>query len=116
MLTYDALIEQAKLRGMPPTKVRGILREYLQILILKELYKISLSEKLYFTGGTYLRLIHNLKRFSEDLDFNAPKISTTEFENTINRLLVELKRLAIKSRTQFTHGIIFLLQGSFFRK
>ena len=75
MLTYDSLIEQAQSRGMPPTKIRAILREYLQILILKQLYKTESGKKLYFTGGTYLRLIHNLKRFSEDLDFNTNTIT-----------------------------------------
>ena len=62
MLTYESLMEQAKLRKMPYTKVRGILREYLQILILKELYKVEEGKKLYFTGGTYLRLVDDLKR------------------------------------------------------
>ncbi|MBI2252835.1 MAG: nucleotidyl transferase AbiEii/AbiGii toxin family protein, partial [Armatimonadetes bacterium] len=75
MLTYDALINQAKIRGVPFTKIRGILREYLQVLILKELYKTEEGKKLFFTGGTYLRLVHNLKRFSEDLDFNTEIIT-----------------------------------------
>ena len=104
MLTYDALIEQAKIRGMPPTKIRGILREYLQILILKELYRHELGRELYFTGGTYLRLIHNLKRFSEDLDFNASKQLTSEkFENLINKVVNELSRLGTKIDLQFAH-------------
>lgn len=103
MLTSNALIEQAKLRNMPPTKIRGILREYLQVLILKELYKTEAGRKLYFTGGTYLRLIHNLKRFSEDLDFNTSSIRKTEFENLIARIQTELKRTAIECRLAFKH-------------
>src|SRR3989339_1895187 len=39
MITYDALMNEAKDRGMPSGKTRGILREYLQVLTLKELYK-----------------------------------------------------------------------------
>lgn len=103
MLTYDALIEQAKNRGMPHTKIRGILREYLQILILKELYKTETGRKLYFTGGTYLRLVHNLKRFSEDLDFNTASIKEKEFENLIKKIQGELKRLNIDFRPRFRH-------------
>ena len=49
MLTYEALLEQANLRRMPANKIRGVLREYLQILILKELYRSGDGRKLYFT-------------------------------------------------------------------
>ena len=103
MLTYDSLIEQAKTRGMPHTKNRGILREYLQILILKELYKTEFGKKLYFTGGTYLRLVHNLKRFSEDLDFNSNEITKTKFENLLKRVRIELKKSGINSQVKFAH-------------
>jgi predicted nucleotidyltransferase component of viral defense system len=103
MLTYDSLIEQAKLRGMPPTKIRGILREYLQILILKELYKLDSGRKLYFTGGTYLRLIHNLKRFSEDLDFNINNIKKSEFESLIKKVNNSLKKMGMKLKVEFAH-------------
>ena len=47
MITYDSLIEQAKSREMPPTKIRGILREYLQILILKELYRTEAGKGIF---------------------------------------------------------------------
>jgi predicted nucleotidyltransferase component of viral defense system len=103
MLTYDALIEQAKLRNMPPDKSRGILREYLQILLLKQLYRTDAGKHLYFTGGTYLRLVHGLKRFSEDLDFNSNKITEKEFENLGKKLVIELNRLGIKSEVSFSH-------------
>jgi predicted nucleotidyltransferase component of viral defense system len=103
MLTYESLIEQAKSRGMPPTKIRGILREYLQILILKELYRTEPGKKLYFTGGTYLRLLYNLKRFSEDLDFNTNKITKKEFEQVQKIITTELKRLGLDVKLQFSH-------------
>lgn len=103
MLTYDALIEQAKTRDMPSTKMRGILREYLQILILKELYKTASGRKLCFTGGTYLRLAHNFKRFSEDLDFNTANLKKTEFEGTVHTIKTGLKRLGIDASIRFKH-------------
>lgn len=103
MLTYDALIEQARERGTPHTKIRGILREYLQVLILKELYKTETGKKLYFTGGTYLRLIHNLKRFSEDLDFNTGSIRKQEFESLIKKIRTELRRTGVDCRVKFRH-------------
>lgn len=103
MLTYESLIEQAKLRKMPYTKIRGILREYLQILILKELYKIKEARRLYFTGGTYLRLVDDLKRFSEDLDFNTSILTKREFEKLMLKLKDELERSGIKTKITFAH-------------
>ncbi|MEW5758612.1 MAG: nucleotidyl transferase AbiEii/AbiGii toxin family protein [Candidatus Omnitrophota bacterium] len=101
MLTYDSLIEQAKVRQMPTSKVRGILREYLQVLVLKELYKQTKS--LFFTGGTYLRLVHNLKRFSEDLDFNASNMDRVLFEGILKKIKIELERVGIKLALEFGH-------------
>lgn len=102
MLTYDALLEQAKNRGIPSIKMRGVLREYLQILILKELYKTESGRKFYFTGGTYLRFIHGLKRFSEDLDFNINGINKEDFTNLINKIQIELKRSNINCLIKFS--------------
>jgi len=45
------------------------LREMLQLVCLKILYDKGHFSALTFTGGTALRLLYNLKRFSEDLDF-----------------------------------------------
>jgi hypothetical protein len=49
----------------------SIIREYLQILFLAILYEQKVSEKIYFKGGTALRLLLNSFRFSEDLDFTS---------------------------------------------
>ncbi|MFH1877301.1 MAG: nucleotidyl transferase AbiEii/AbiGii toxin family protein [Candidatus Omnitrophota bacterium] len=103
MLVYDSLIEQAKSREMPPTKIRGILREYLQILILKQIYGTASGKKLFFTGGTYLRLVHDLKRFSEDLDFNTDVLEKKEFENLLRQIVIELKRTDIRAQVTFDH-------------
>lgn len=103
MITYESLLEQAKLRGMPYTKIRGVLREYLQVVILKEIYKTDSGKKLYFTGGTYLRLLHGLKRFSEDLDFNANSITKKEFESLLKKIKLELSRIDIETQIEFAH-------------
>lgn len=103
MLSYDALIEQAKIRGMPSAKIRGVLREYIQILILKQIYNLKTENKLYFTGGTYLRLLHNAKRFSEDLDFYTCKMLKEEFENLMSRVQKELKRVGLKAKVTFKY-------------
>ena len=67
---YSEIIEFAKGYGLPITKKRAILREYLQSKILNLIYQNSLSLDYYFIGGTSLRLLRGLDRFSEDLDFD----------------------------------------------
>lgn len=46
------------------------LREYLQHVLLRQLFERNLLERLVFHGGTALRVVHGLARFSEDLDFH----------------------------------------------
>lgn len=57
------------------------LREYLQHVILRELFELDVLEKVIFHGGTALRLLHGLERFSEDLDFHT-QAPTADFEMT----------------------------------
>ncbi len=103
MLTHEALTQAAKERGMPGIKMRGILREYLQVLILKELYRLEAGKKFCFTGETYLRLVHQTKRFSEDLDFNAGELAKTEFENTLEKVKSAVEKSGIHSKLAFDH-------------
>lgn len=101
MLTYESLLEHAKLREMPLTKLRGILREYLQILILKEIYKRKEGKKLFFTGGTSLRLGYDLKRFSEDLDFDTNSLSRKDFQALLAQVQKGLDRTGFISKLSF---------------
>lgn len=45
------------------------IKEYLQTIVLKEIYEIPECKDLIFYGGTSLRFIFDLNRLSEDLDF-----------------------------------------------
>lgn len=49
----------------------NVLREYLQNYILFLMQKADMSLSLYFVGGTALRFLHRIRRYSEDLDFSA---------------------------------------------
>lgn len=46
------------------------LREYLQAFVLRSLHESEAFKPLAFVGETALRFLHNLPRFSEDLDFS----------------------------------------------
>jgi len=60
----------------------NVSREYLQIVILEGIYHSKFGRFLSFMGGTCLRLCHNLKRYSEDLDFTLDvKSGEYDFKN-----------------------------------
>jgi predicted nucleotidyltransferase component of viral defense system len=61
-----ALTEKATDRG----QALNTLREYLQALVLRSFYESEAFRNLAFVGGTALRFLHGLPRFSEDLDFS----------------------------------------------
>jgi predicted nucleotidyltransferase component of viral defense system len=59
------------LRGISdPAVAVNRLREYLQALVLRSLHEREAFRPLAFVGGTALRFLHGLPRFSEDLDFS----------------------------------------------
>ena len=58
---------------------RYMLKEYLQLLILDHLATTPYIGKVSFIGGTNLRLIQGIDRFSEDLDFDCQELSEDEF-------------------------------------
>ncbi len=63
------------------------LREILQEMILLGLYDAGFFKYAAFYGGTALRILHNLPRFSEDLEFSLlevnPNFDLKPFQNTI---------------------------------
>lgn len=72
---------------------RNMFKEYLQYKILQIIYDSSYGSKLYFLGGTCLRIVHNNQRFSEDLDFDNINLKQNDFEEIT--LLVK-KRLELE--------------------
>lgn len=58
---------------------KNILKEYIELLVLEYLSTTPHAPKLSFIGGTNLRLIRGINRFSEDLDFDIHNLSETEF-------------------------------------
>jgi predicted nucleotidyltransferase component of viral defense system len=80
MLSYEQMAQ-----GFAPTirdsKPRGVLREYLQYLILKAIYTSKYGKDLVFLGGTCLRIIYGSARFSEDLDFDNRGLSQDDWRD-----------------------------------
>lgn len=53
-----------------PAKRLNVLREYVQACVLRSLHESEAFRCLSFVGGTALRFLYALGRFSEDLDFS----------------------------------------------
>lgn len=72
---------------------RGLLREYLQYLILGIIFDYKkVGTKLSFLGGTCLRIVYGSKRFSEDLDFDNKGLTEEEFGELAIYVARELER------------------------
>jgi len=69
----------------------NILREYTQAYILRIMYGEGVFRTTAFVGGTALRFLYGLPRFSEDLDFSLVKESKILFEPLIRKIESELR-------------------------
>jgi len=67
-------------------------KEYIQVLILDYISSSRWIKRLEFIGGTNLRLIKGIDRFSEDLDFDCKEFTTEEFKELSEDVLKYLKR------------------------
>ena len=77
-LTQISAFFPQNLRAVPGFS-RYALREYIQLLILDYLSTSPWVDKIVFIGGSNLRLVKGIDRFSEDLDFDHKGLSEDEF-------------------------------------
>jgi len=80
-----------------PMKSQGvfqkhILKEYVQLIVLDYLATTRHVRKLAFIGGTSLRLLKGIDRFSEDLDFDCKGLDEAEFRAMTDDVLRFLTR------------------------
>lgn len=80
------MIDFAFIRSFFPPAIAGdnrfqryMLKEYLQLLILDHLANSPYVGRFAFIGGTNLRIIQGIDRFSEDLDFDCKDMCKDEF-------------------------------------
>lgn len=79
---------------------RYMLKEYLQLLILDHLTTTPYLSKMSFIGGTNLRLIQGIDRFSEDLDFDCKDLSEDEFMAMTDSVVQYLRQNNVKVETR----------------
>lgn len=75
---------------------KQMLKEYLQLLILDFLATTPCIGKITFIGGTNLRLVKGIDRFSEDLDFDCKDFSLEEFTVMTDAVIHFLQRSGLR--------------------
>jgi predicted nucleotidyltransferase component of viral defense system len=93
------MIQVEAIKNFFPLQVRNnavfykyMVKEYIQLMILDHLSATPYIRKISFIGGTSIRLIKGIDRFSEDLDFDCKKFSKDEFMEMTNGILRFLQR------------------------
>lgn len=66
------------------------MREYLQAYILRVMHDQGLFRSTAFLGGTALRFLYGLPRFSEDLDFSSAGKQVVPFAALLKKIISEL--------------------------
>ncbi len=74
----------------------NVRREYIQNLFLSYFYQQPESDKIYFKGGTALKIIFRSPRFSEDLDFSSTATMINKIEDILIQATREIEREGIK--------------------
>lgn len=87
------LMENAGLR-------KYMLKEYVQLLILDYLSASIYVKKITFIGGTNLRLVKGIDRFSEDVDFDCKDFSREEFLQMTDDVHAFLQRSGFRVETR----------------
>ncbi|MFH1653992.1 MAG: nucleotidyl transferase AbiEii/AbiGii toxin family protein [Pseudomonadota bacterium] len=96
----DYLLELAG-REENPGKRMNMMREYLQSYILRTFQEIGYFQKLAFVGGTALRFLFDLPRFSEDLDFSLENKEGYDFRDLLEKIKKPLNDAAYDVDVKF---------------
>jgi predicted nucleotidyltransferase component of viral defense system len=91
------LIKQQLTRRMTDEEKLNRCREFVQLLCLKILDEHKLFDNLAFTGGTALRVVYGMKRFSEDLDFSLVRKEGYSFSRMSDVMSGALALAGLKS-------------------
>lgn len=77
------------------------IKEITQEIILYALSKTSFFGHAHFCGGTALRIIHGLNRFSEDLDFTTNVVEANfQFNDYMDEVLLTLKQYGLDMKVK----------------
>lgn len=83
-----------------PAFAKHIVKEYIQLMVLDYLSSTPYIRKLAFIGGTNLRLVKGIDRFSEDLDFDLRDMSEEEFISMTDEVIQFLQRSGLNAEAR----------------
>lgn len=89
---WPQILEMAVGYGLPAEKKRAIVREFLQAKTISLIYSQKETQNLFFVGGTALRLLYGLDRFSEDLDFDTLDLNEEKLRKIMETVLKDLQK------------------------
>ena len=101
------MIDLTYIRGFYPPQMaqnanfqKHMLKEYVELLALDWLSQSPYSDQLTFIGGTNLRLVQGIDRFSEDLDFDCKDLTQEAFIRMTDELMhhLTLQGLRVEAR------------------
>lgn len=105
------MIDLQYIRGFFPPLIaenalyqKHMIKEYVELLSLEWISRSIYAEKLIFIGGTNLRLIQGIDRFSEDLDFDCKGLSETEFLTMTDGLIRYLQLQGLEAIAKDKEG------------
>ena len=70
-----------------PSFFEFMLKEYFHYRMLDIIFSGEFASKMSFIGGTNLRILYHIQRFSENLDFDCFNMSREEFMNLTNHVM-----------------------------
>lgn len=79
---------------------KHILKEYIQLMVLDHLATTPYISKLAFIGGTNLRLIKGIDRFSENLDFDCKDLTEQKFVEMTDGVITFLRHSGLNVETR----------------
>ncbi len=85
----EQAVALARQRANPADRL-NVLREYLQACVLRSLHESEAFTALSFLGGTALRFLFGLPRFSEDLDFSVEHPTRYHLKKWLGKLKRDL--------------------------
>ncbi len=79
-----------------PSYFEYMLKDYFQYRMLDIIFSGEYASRLSFIGGTSLRILYNIQRFSGDLDFDCFQLSRDEFMQITEKVMARLRMEGIK--------------------
>lgn len=103
-------------REAPEGQRENTFREYLQAHILRSISQGRGFERIAFLGGTALRFLYGLQRYSEDLDFSLEREKGYDFQAILDQTASDFRKAGFKltthpSRKKTVHSAFLRFPG-----